>query len=185
MCSDNWESLFPENNNGESVAEPKSAPFLAPVSASNSPFNFQRDSVGNVNQDGAIQSFLAMDFSSLPVSQYVIRMQKFEFRHHSLQFAAVLFDRWLSSQISHDNFSLESDSCDVCEYRLNDLASVAHFPNRALMIPCEYAEVPHFLKHIACGHAICSTCLVAKRFIFVNLGLPICCNKCETCWLQI
>ena len=92
-------------------------------------------------------------------------MQISEFRRQSLEVMAPFYDQKLNRQLSH-NMQLHPD--EECDLHVDDLALVASRKYRLLMILVQ-TEIMHFLKHVTCGHTIFSTCLVAKRFIFVNL----------------
>jgi hypothetical protein len=107
-------------------------------------------------------------------------------RRESHIFMATLFDQWLVRQPIHDPLIHADVECDVCETNVDDIGVMVAVRRREfgpLSMP-EPFNTHHFLKHIGCGHAICSTCLLVKRFLFVNLGLPVCCNVCKVCWLQ-
>ena len=109
--------------------------------------------------------FATRDFSRLPVPQFLVRMQIFDFRRQSLEVMAPFYVPRLNRQLSH-NMQLHPD--EECDLHVDDLALVASRKYRLLMILVQ-TEIMHFLKHVTCGHTIFSTCLVAKRFIFVNL----------------
>jgi hypothetical protein len=107
-------------------------------------------------------------------------------RRESHIFMATLFDQWLVRQPIHDPLIHADVECDVCELNVDDIGVMVAVRRREFgpMSMPEPFNTHHFLKHIGCGHAICSTCLLVKRFLFVNLGLPVCCNVCKVCWLK-
>ena len=179
MCNDNW-TVSPDkqiNIDENNLAIEVSSPILfAPI-----PVVAARVVNNSVPEEGFQRLFFARDFARLPMPQYVIRMQRFDFRRESVRFMNTLFNQWLLRQQSYNPLLHVTSACDECGTHVNDLELVAHA--QALMIP-GYFEAPHYLKLISCSHTICSACLVTKRFIFVNLGLPICCNSCGVCWLQ-
>ena len=192
MCNDNWtvsSTNLNEASNVSLLVDPLTevipggipATTVTPVALSIVPVNSQVSAL--TTQSNFQRLFADRDFSRMHVPQFVVRMQRFDFRRQSLEFMAPLYDQWLNRQLSHNMLLHQDEECDVCGTHVNDLALVASREYRTLMIPVQ-TEITHFLKHVSCGHTICSTCLVAKRFIFVNLGLPICCSLCGTCWLQ-
>ena len=179
MCSGNWKN---DNNNvdGNNVT-----PFALQIVPAEVVEPLEQGPE-RLPSAGFQQLFFGRDFARLPMAPYVVRMQNFEFRRESHIFMATLFDQWLERQPSHDPLIHADVECDVCETNVDDIGVMVvvrrrEFGPMAIPEPC---NVHHFLKHIGCGHAICSTCLLVKRFLFVNLGLPICCNVCKVCWLQ-
>ena len=179
MCNDNWTASpnkqINENENNLAIELPPQPFLFAPI-----PVVAARV-VNSVPEVEFQRLFFARDFARLPMPQYVIRMQRFDFRRESVMFMNTLFNQWLLRQQSYNPLLHVESVCDECGTHVNDLELVTHA--RTLMMP-GYLEVPHYLKLISCSHTICSACLVTKRFIFVNLGLPICCNSCGVCWLQ-
>jgi hypothetical protein len=133
--------------------------------------------------DDFMRVFLMRNFEVMPVSPFVRRIQRFEFRRASIELMDSLYNQWLTRQVSHQALVHQNDECDACGTNVEDLAVVAPLTFRTLILPVPF-NIPSFLKHISCGHTICSTCLITKRLIFVNFGLPICCNTGGTCWLQ-
>ena len=117
------------------------------------------------------------NMAPLPMSRYVIRMQKFHFRRQSIAFMANLFNEWLERQPSHNPLDVVDPTCDHCDQRIEYLHDQARLANRPGDV-FPYNGLP-FLKHVACGHSICHNCMQPKKFIFTRLGLPICCNRCE------
>ena len=167
MCNENWNSKEDSNEFNDTIEVDN---IMVPAQVEHLGSNAQSSAlvVENALPTEDFQNlFAARNYSIMPMPQYVIRMQQFEFRRQSIEYLTALYDRWLTRQSSHDSSWLLDNSCDVCGINVDGLS-----------------VLPLFLKHISCGHSICSTCLVTKRFIFVNLGLPICCNTCKSCWLQ-
>jgi hypothetical protein len=169
MCNENWKASPNEkvNNDENNFAH---MPVVAARVVNN-----------NVPEEGFQRLFFGRDFARLPMPQFAIRMQRFDFRRESIEFMNTLFNQWLLRQPSYNPLLHVDNECDECGTHVDDLEFVAQA--RALMIP-GYLEAQHYLKHITCSHTICSACLVTKRFIFVNLGFPICCNSCGVCWLS-
>ena len=168
MCNDNWTPNESNNQNRNDIDRVSVEIVARP---------------NEIQPDDFFRIFDARDFNRMPMPQYIFRIQRFDFRRETLEIMSTLFDQWLTNQSSHNVLLHHDEECDVCGTHVNDLALVAPMLSRTLMIPVA-ASISHDLKHISCGHTICSTCLVVKRVIFVNLGLPICCNLCGTCWLQ-
>ena len=140
---------------------------------------FERD-YAEANDVNFQRVFAGRDFSRIPVAQYIMRLQRFHFRHTTSAFRTLLFNQWLARQPSHNEILHATQECDVCSTRFDEIENVA-LRNQLFLFQVLGS---HYLKHIACGHSICSSCLLEKRFIFVNLGLEICCNVCSICWLQ-
>jgi hypothetical protein len=63
------------------------------------------------NETNFQRVFAGRDFSRLPVSQYIIRLQGFHFRHTTPAFRTPLFNQWLARQPSHNE--LLHRECDV------------------------------------------------------------------------
>ena len=123
----------------------------------------------------------------MPMPQYVVRMQNFEFRRESHIFMATLFNQRVVRQPIHDPLIHADLEFDVCETNVDDIGVMVAVRRREFGLMIQKPEpynTHHFLKHIGCGHAICSKCLLVKRFLFGNLVLTICCNMCKVCWLQ-
>jgi hypothetical protein len=176
MCKDNWTT---DNVNAEVIIV---APLVRPAEV----IDHLMPGPERLPDAGFQQLFFGRDFSIMPMPQYVVRMQNFEFRRESHIFMATLFDQWLVRQPIHDPLIHADVECDVCETNVDDIGVKVAVRRREFgpMSMPEPFNTHHFLKHIGCGHAICSTCLLVKRFLFVNLGLPVCCNVCKVCWLQ-
>ena len=104
----------------------------------------------------------------MAVPQILVRMQIFDFRRQFLEVMAPFYDQKLNRQLSHNMQLHPDEECYVCGIHVDGLALVASWEYRLLMILVQ-TEIMHFLKHVTCGHTIFFTCLVAKRFIFVNL----------------
>jgi hypothetical protein len=169
MCNDNWTvSHDKQINNDEDNLSIELSP--QPIVTAPIPVVVARVVNNSVPEEGFLRLFFGRDFARFPMSQYAIRMQRFHFRRESVSFMKALFNQWLLRQQSYNPLLHVASACDECGTHVNHLELVA--------------EAPPYLKLMSCNHTICSACLVTKEFIFVNLGLPICCNSCGVCWLQ-
>jgi hypothetical protein len=185
MCNSNWSSHVNNEVNDEVNVEVHAeanieANVVANIEANDVPFDHApavrsvsryaaaRMAHVTFNQDYAEandvnfqQMFAGRDFSRIPVAQYIMRLQRFHFRHTTPAFRTPLFNQW------HDVYSTRFDEIENVALR-----------NQLFLFQ---ALGSHYLNHIVCGLSICSSCLLENRFIFVKLGLVICCNVCGIC----
>jgi hypothetical protein len=80
---------------------------------------------------GFQQLFFGRVFSRMPMPQYVIRKQNFEFRRESHILMATLFDQWLVRQPIHDPLIHADVECDVCETNVDYIRTMVAVRRRA------------------------------------------------------
>ena len=116
-----------------------------------------------------INDFYQRDQHSMPMPEYMVRAQLFQFRRYPLVTLMLIFDHWLAQLMP-----LWNQTCDQCGLRLDELEAINSRANLG----------QPFVRLAPCDHFVCSRCIQQKRFLFVELGFVICCRVCRTCWLN-